>query len=152
MKITKKVISAVWLVLVLAFIYVPILLLAVYSVTDATMVGGPVGGFSFQNYLTLFKNEDLRGMIGGTILLAVGAALISAVLGTIGAIGSFYSKRTAKHLITIFIFTCFKNTCIFRNTSAVFSPPRSIQISCADVTFRICLKPIPAALFARQVP
>ncbi len=99
MKITKKVISAVWLVLVLAFIYVPILLLAVYSFTDATMVGGPVGGFSFQNYLTLFKNEDLRGMIGGTILLAVGAALISAVLGTIGAIGSFYSKRTAKHLI-----------------------------------------------------
>lgn len=99
MKTTKKVLSAVWLVLILAFIYVPILLLAVYSFTDATMVGGTIDGFSFQNYITLFENEDLRNMIGGTILLAVGSALIAAVLGTLGAIGVFYSKKTVKHLL-----------------------------------------------------
>ena len=38
-------------------------------------------------------------MIGGTILLALGSALIATVFGTIGAIGTFYSKRTAKTLI-----------------------------------------------------
>lgn len=99
MKITKKVLSVVWLVLILAFIYIPILLLAVYSFTDATMVGGAVKVFSFQNYITLFENEELRSMIGGTVALALGSALIAAVLGTLGAIGTFYSKRTAKHLI-----------------------------------------------------
>ena len=99
MKITKKVLSVVWLVLILAFIYIPILLLAVYSFTDATVVGGSIDGFSFQNYITLFENEEMRSMIGGTILLALGSALIAAVLGTLGAIGTFYSKRTVKNLI-----------------------------------------------------
>lgn len=100
MKTTKKVLSAVWLVLILAFIYVPILLLAVYSFTDATMVGGTIDGFSFQNYITLFENEGLRNMIGGTILLAVGSALIAAVLGTLGAIGVFYSKKPSSTFLT----------------------------------------------------
>ena len=99
MKTAKKVISVAWLVLILAFIYIPILLLAVYSFTDATVVGGSIDGFSFQNYITLFENEETRSMIGGTILLALGSALIATVFGTIGAIGTFYSKRTAKTLI-----------------------------------------------------
>ena len=99
MKIAKKVSAVVWLVLVLAFIYIPILLLAVYSFTDATMVGATIDGFTFKNYITLFENEELRGMIGGTVLLALGSALIAAILGTLGAIGSFYSKRTTKNLI-----------------------------------------------------
>ena len=99
MKIAKKVIGAAWLVLVLAFIYIPILLLAVYSFTDAVMVGGAIDGFSLHNYVTLFENEELRDMIIGTVLLALGSALIATVLGTVGAIGAFYSKRTAKRLI-----------------------------------------------------
>ncbi len=99
MKRTKNVLSVVWIVLILAFIYVPILLLAVYSFSEATMVGGNMGSFSFENYITLFKNDELRSMIVGTILLALGSALIAAILGTLGAIGSFYSKRTARHLI-----------------------------------------------------
>ena len=99
MKITKKVISAVWLVLILAFIYIPILLLAVYSFTDASMVGGAIDGFTFKNYITLFENEELRGMILGTVVLALGSAAIAAILGTLGAIGSFYSKRTVRHLL-----------------------------------------------------
>ena len=57
MKITKKVLSVVWLVLILAFIYIPILLLDVYSFTDATMFCGAIDGFTFQNYITLFENE-----------------------------------------------------------------------------------------------
>jgi len=59
----KKILPLLWLWLVLAFIYVPILILAFYSFTDATMVGGSVGSLSFDNYLNLFGNEDLRNMI-----------------------------------------------------------------------------------------
>ena len=99
MRTTKKVISAVWLVLILAFMYIPILLLAVYSFTDASMVGGATDGFTFKNYVTLFENEELRSMIFGTVALALGSAAIAAILGTLGAIGSFYSKRTVRHLL-----------------------------------------------------
>ena len=83
----------------LLFIYVPVAVLAVYSFTDAAMVGGNIGGFSFDNYLNLFKNEELRSMIFGTLVLAFVCAAISTVLATLGAIGSFYSKRITKSLI-----------------------------------------------------
>ena len=95
----KKVIQIGWLVLVLLFIYVPVLVLAVYSFTDATMVGAGIGGFSFDNYINLFKNEDLRNMIFGTVLLALVCATISTILATLGAIGTFYSKKLPKTLI-----------------------------------------------------
>lgn len=95
----KKVLRIGWLALVLAFIYIPILVLAVYSFTDASMVGGGVSGFSFENYLNLFRNEELRNMIFGTVALALVCAVISTVLATFGAIGSFYSKKLPKALI-----------------------------------------------------
>lgn len=95
----KKLIPIVWIVLVLAFIYAPILVLALYSFTDATMVGGSINGFSFDNYINLFSNEDLRNMIFGTLTLAIVSAAIATVLGTTGAIGAFYSKKFPKMLI-----------------------------------------------------
>lgn len=95
----KKVLPIIIIVLVLAFIYLPILLLAVYSFTDATMVGGNISGFSFHNYINLLANEDLRNMIIGTFVLALLTASIATVLGTMGAIGSFYSKRLPKKLV-----------------------------------------------------
>ena len=95
----KKALYGVWLGLVLLILYVPILILAVYSFTDATMVGGAISSGSFDNYINLFKNEDLRNMIFGTVLLALGSALIATFFATFGAIGAFYSKRTVKGLI-----------------------------------------------------
>ncbi len=95
----KKALRIVWLALVLAFMYVPILVLVVYSFTDASMVGGGISAFSFENYINLFKNEELRNMIFGTLLLALICAAISTVLATLGAIGTFYSRKIPKALI-----------------------------------------------------
>ena len=96
---TKKAFSCVWLALVLLLTYIPILIIAFYSFTDATIVGGTINSGSLDNYANLFKNEDLRNMIIGTVLLALGAALISTVLATLGAIGAHYSKKIAKSLL-----------------------------------------------------
>ena len=95
----KKTFSCIWLAIVLILMYVPILILAVYSFTDATTVGGSIGGASFENYVNLFKNDSLRQMIFGTVLLAVGAATLATILGTLGAIGAHYSKKVVKNLL-----------------------------------------------------
>ncbi len=95
----KKYLPVIWLALVLLFIYIPILVLAVYSFSQATVVGAGMGGFTFDNYINLFKNEELRSMIFGTVLLAFVCACISTVLATFGAIGTFYSKKLPKTLI-----------------------------------------------------
>jgi len=88
-------------VAVLLFLYIPILMLAFYSLTDATQIG-TFRNFTLKNYETLFTTEELRNMIVGTILLALCSALIATVLGTLGAIGSFYSrKRTSSAIATV---------------------------------------------------
>ena len=95
----KKYIKYSILFLVLLFMYLPILILAVYSFTDAPNIG-PFKGFSLQNYITLFTTPELTGMIGGSLLLAVGSALIATFLGTTGAIGAFYSKKRTDNIMS----------------------------------------------------
>ncbi len=98
---TRKIVRLAVPVLVLLFLYVPILMLAFYSFTDATQIG-TFRTFTLKNYATLFTTPELRNMIVGTILLALGAALIATILGTLGAIGAFYSrKRTAAAVATV---------------------------------------------------
>ena len=95
----RKYIKGMFLGLVLLFLYLPIFILAVYSFTDATNIGA-IRGFSFHNYVTLFTTPELLGMIGGTILLALGAAFLATLLGTMGAIGAFYSKKKTTKVIS----------------------------------------------------
>ena len=79
------------IVLVLLFLYLPILILSVYSFTDAANIGA-IRGFSFHNYVTLFTTPELVKMILGTVVLALGSAFLASILGTMGAIAAFYSK------------------------------------------------------------
>lgn len=96
----KKTIHAIFLCFMLLFLYLPIVILAVYSFTDSTNIGA-IHGFSFQNYVTLFTTPELLHMIIGTLLLAFGSAAIATVLGTFGAIGSFYSKERTNRVISM---------------------------------------------------
>lgn len=94
----KKILSFVCLTLVLIFIYMPILVLAVYSFTTSPQIG-TIRDFSLHNYITLFTTDELKHMIFGTFTLAIGSALIATILGTMGAIGAFYSKKLPQTLI-----------------------------------------------------
>ena len=97
----KKLLKYAFLFLVLAFIYTPILVLVIFSFTD-TIIIGTWNGFSFKLYEKLFADSDIMKIVRDTVLLAVGAGAISTVLGTMGAIGIFYSKkRTATFLNTL---------------------------------------------------
>lgn len=90
----------VWLAIVFAFLYLPIVLLAVYSFTDAKMLGASVH-FSLKNYRTLFATPELRDMIIGTLVLALVVGVISTALGTFGAIGAFYSRKKTRRAIEL---------------------------------------------------
>lgn len=94
----KKILRSSWMALVLLFMYLPILLLMVYSFTDTATIGTK-GNFSLQNYVTLFTTEELLHMIAGTFILAFVSALIATILGTAGAIGACYCRTLPKQMI-----------------------------------------------------
>ena len=80
--------------------YVPILILAVYSFTDSPNIGA-IHSFSFHNYVTLFTTPELIDMIIGSIALAIGSAVLATILGTTGAIGAFYSKKNVNGTMSV---------------------------------------------------
>ena len=85
---------------ILILMYVPILVLIAFSFTTATNVGTWTG-FSFDLYSALFKDEEIMTALGNTIILALSSSLVSVVLGTAGAIGTFYSKKKARAAIEL---------------------------------------------------
>ncbi len=84
----KRLLSIFYIILVLAFIYIPIFLLIVYSFNDGKTIG-VWQGFSFRWYQRIGSVKDV---VFNTLLLAVISATIATILGTLGALGIFYSK------------------------------------------------------------
>ena len=88
----KKIIAKSYLYGVLLLMYLPILVLVVYSFTESDQLG-VWSGFSFQLYIDLFKNDPLMSATKNTLIIAIISAVVSTLLGTLGAIGVFYSKK-----------------------------------------------------------
>ena len=86
--------------LVLFFIYFPILFLTVNSFNQSDHIQNWTGfGFDHYAYFFNFENEPIQ-IVGQTLLLALIVALLSTMLGTIGAIGIFYSKKKMGSALT----------------------------------------------------
>lgn len=97
----KKILAKCYIYLILLLMYLPILILVVFSFTVSDQVGVWTG-FSFQLYFDLFKNKDLMNAVGNTMLIAFVSAFVSTIIGTLGAVGTFYSsKRTKKAVETL---------------------------------------------------
>lgn len=91
----KKFSSVFYLALILLFIYAPIFTLVLYSFVDTPIVSiGQIFkvGFSFNLYVKLFNDAALMKIVWDTLILALVVALLATILGSLGAIGIFYSK------------------------------------------------------------
>ena len=96
----KRVMAQCFIWIVLLLIYLPILLLIVWSFNNSTVLGvwqtgdGINGsGFTGDVYLSLFRSREIGEALGNTVILAVTAGIVSTVLGTMGAVGAYYCKR-----------------------------------------------------------
>lgn len=94
----KKILAYSYIYLVLLIMYVPILVLIVFSFTNSTYIG-EWSGFSFTLYKNLFQDEEILIALGNTLIIAVISSAVSTILGTLGAIGAFYSKKRSRALI-----------------------------------------------------
>ena len=88
----KKIIGQSYIWLILLLMYLPVLVLIAFSFTEAVNVGQWTG-FSFNLFGRLFKSREIMIALGNTVLIAVISALVSTIIGTLGAIGAYYSKR-----------------------------------------------------------
>lgn len=73
-----------WTALVFAFLYVPIVVLVVFSF-NSSRLNIVWEGFTFQWYQRLFENTPLMRAAKNSLLIASATTLLSVVLGTLGA-------------------------------------------------------------------
>ena len=94
----KKVLAKSYVYIILLLMYVPIIVLMVFSFTNSDNVG-QWNGFTLELYPKLFKNKDIMIAVGNTIIIAITSALCSTLLGTLGAIGTYYCKKRTRAVI-----------------------------------------------------
>ncbi len=76
---------ALYAVLYLAFVYVPVLFLPLFSFNDALYIAFPLKGFTFRWYEDMANNASLLRALGNSLHVSAAVSVISSVLGTIGA-------------------------------------------------------------------
>lgn len=81
-----KAFRAVWMAMVLVFLYAPILVMIALSF-NASVSRSQWTGFTFDWYVQLFHDPTILGALRTTLEVAVIATVVSTVIGTLGAIG-----------------------------------------------------------------
>ena len=96
----KRFFAQTYLWLLLAMLYAPIVIIAIFSFTEAKVLGNWTG-FSTKLYTSLFSggvHHSLLSAIENTLIIAIVAAAISTMLGSIAAIG-IHNLRGSKKMV-----------------------------------------------------
>ena len=95
MKSKRKITGAdLFIFAVFVFIYLPVVIIVVYSFNDSRL-SSVWGGFSLTWYERLMHNSGLLDALKNSLILAVNTSILAAVIGTLGAYGT-HMVRNAK--------------------------------------------------------
>ena len=93
--------SKIYIVLCMLFLYAPILVLIVFSFNESKS-RALFTGFTFKWYQQLFENELIMTSLFNSLLIALLASAISAVVGTAAAVGiSKFGKRARSAIMNV---------------------------------------------------
>jgi len=89
--------------LVLFFLYLPIIMVVVFSFNTSEM-NIVFEGFTVKWYGTFFKNRTLMESLENTLIIAVASTVISVVIGTIGAVGLNKYEFKGRKILDILLY------------------------------------------------
>ena len=100
----KKFFAKLYIWVLLVVLYAPLVFIAIFSFTESKVLGS-WEGFStnlYRNLLTgqMQGNSSLLAAVENTLLIAIVAAAVSTLLGTVAAIGIFNMKGRARKTVT----------------------------------------------------
>lgn len=98
MKKKKNPLGKLLLILVIAFFYLPILYMIVFSFNDGKSLTS-FTGFSLRWYRHMLESGDMMEALYTTFSVALIATFVSTVVGTISAIGLSKSKKIIRNLV-----------------------------------------------------
>lgn len=94
----KSFVKKAYIYLLLLFLYAPIIVLVIYSFNDSKY-RSKWGGFSLRWYKELFADARIMNALYYTISIALIAAIVATLLGTMASIGIFSMGKKSKKII-----------------------------------------------------
>jgi putative spermidine/putrescine transport system permease protein len=91
--------------LVLAFIYVPIAIIVLYSFNAARVATWPITSFTLDWYVRALNDTGIRSALVTSLQVAIGATIVSLVLGSLLALAvqryRFFGRETVSFLVIL---------------------------------------------------
>ena len=81
-----KKMNRIFTILMFSFLYLPMVVLIVASFNTGKNISH-FEGFTLQQYVRLFQDDTLLGLLGNSVLISILASLIATVFGTFSAMG-----------------------------------------------------------------
>lgn len=101
----KKLTHTLFIILVYAFLFMPIVVVVVNSFNATTRK--PYlswQGFSLDWYIKLFENDGLLASFENTMIIAIVSTVLATAIGTLGAVGMYRYKFRGKGIINALLY------------------------------------------------
>lgn len=98
----KKLLAKSYLGVILALLYLPILLIIVFSFSGTSNFTFTSAGATLDSYTAIFSSGEtpkLMEALKNTMFIAAVASVVSTILGSVSAIGIFSLKRRMKNVV-----------------------------------------------------
>ncbi|MBL0373789.1 ABC transporter permease [Rhizobium sp. KVB221] len=83
---------------VLAFLYIPIVILVIFSFNDSAVTSFPLAGFTWRWYQAFLSNEQMLRALANSLIVAVFATMVSVIVGVTAALALDKYHFPGKHL------------------------------------------------------
>lgn len=94
-----------WVVLVLAFLFIPIIIILTYAFDTSTIQGWPIAGFTTHWFVDTWADEEVREAFLLSTEVALAATLLAVLLGSLAAFAvhrfAFFGKEVFSFLLIL---------------------------------------------------
>ncbi|OPZ59973.1 MAG: Inner membrane ABC transporter permease protein YdcV [Deltaproteobacteria bacterium ADurb.Bin510] len=148
----KKAFKYFYLSLVYLFLYIPIVVLIVFSFNN-TRYSTNWQGFTLDWYRQLFLNEALMGALGNSLMIALSSSVCATFLGTLAALAFYRYRFWGRKVMYSFIYVVMMSPDIVMGISLLMCfislglEPGALTLLLAHITF--CLPFVVVTVYAR---
>jgi putative spermidine/putrescine transport system permease protein len=100
-----RVVLAIWVVLVLLFLFIPIAIIVTYAFNPSNVQGWPISGLSTRWFGETWRNQEMRDALWLSVKAALLATGIAILLGSLAAFAvhrfRFFGRETISFLLVL---------------------------------------------------
>lgn len=122
-------------ILILAFLYLPLVVVIWYSFNESSVISFPIKEYSLKWYVKMWNNDSLMAAVKNSILVALSSAFIALLIGLPAAFAIYKFKFPGKALLEKIILTPITLPGIITGVAMLsFFPVMGINLSLTAVT------------------